>query len=56
MKSFKLEKNVSSKEYFVTGIISVILFLIFKGVLGGLFFMIACGSLGMSAFIAGKKK
>jgi len=56
MKSFKLEKNVNPKEYFITGIISLIIFLIFRGsALGGLFFMLSIGSFGMSFFITGKK-
>jgi len=57
MKSFKLEKNVSPKQYFITGIISIISSIIFySGVLGSLFMTIAIASFGMSLWIYGKNK
>ena len=57
MKSFKLEKNVSPKQYFITGIISIIPSIIFySGVLGSLFMAIAIASFGMSLWIYGKNK
>ena len=57
MKSFKLGKNVSPKQYFITGIISIIPSIIFySGVLGSLFMTIAIASFGMSLWIYGKNK
>ena len=57
MKSFKLEKEVSIKQYLITGIVGLIIGIIFYGsVIGSLLIMVSLGSFGMASYIAGKKR